>query len=62
MVNHKMIKSVLGSTNRSGFHHFVTPGPLAQPAAETGFDFLGGVTVVTLSAGMVFLMRLILAN
>ena len=62
MAKHKMMKSVFGDANRSGFHRFVAPVPLANRAAEAGFDFLGGLMVVTLSAGVVVLMRLILAN
>ena len=29
---------------------------------ETGFDFLGGAIVVSLSVGVVFLMRFLLVN
>jgi hypothetical protein len=62
MFKHKMLKAVFGNANRSGFHCFVTPVPIADRTAEAGFDVLGGVMVVSLSAGVVLLMRLVLAN
>ena len=62
MFKHKILKAVFGNANRSGFHCFVTPVPIADRTAEAGFDVLGGVMVVSLSAGVVLLMRLVLAN
>lgn len=62
MSTHRMTKAVFGKANRSGFHHFVTPVLAMNRRSEAGFDVVGGVMVVSLSAGVVLLMRLILAN
>ena len=62
MFTHKKMKAAFGRANRSGFHHFVTPVLPGNQILEAGFDVLGGVLVVILSAGVVFLMRLILAT
>jgi hypothetical protein len=58
----RKVKSVLGKANRSGFYYFVTPVRPMNRTSEAGFDVLGGVLVVSLSAGVVLLMRLILTN
>ena len=57
----KLMKAIFGKANRSGFHYFVTPVFLMHRQSEAGFDVLGGLIVVSLSLGVVFLMRLILA-
>jgi hypothetical protein len=64
MIVRKTLKTVFGKVNRSGFQYFTTPAlPRKRaPETETGYDMLGGLTVVILSAGMVALMRVMLAN
>jgi hypothetical protein len=62
MFTHKLMKAVFGKADRSGFHYFVTPAPPMNCTPEAGFDFLGGVIVVSLSVGVVLLMRLLLAH
>jgi hypothetical protein len=61
MSTREMTRAVFGKVNRSDFYHFVTPLLPRNRASEAGFDFLGGVMVFSLSAGVVYLMRLILA-
>ena len=56
------MKSVLSKARRSGFHYLVTSVFRTSRTPEAGFDVLGGVMVISLSAGVVLLMRLILAN
>ncbi|MGD0208523.1 MAG: hypothetical protein ABSC89_13055 [Verrucomicrobiota bacterium] len=56
------MKSVFGKADRSGFHYFVTPVLPMNRTSEAGFDFLGGVIVVSLSVGVMLLMRLLLAH
>jgi hypothetical protein len=62
MSTREMTQAVFGEASRSDFYHFVTPVLPRNRAPEVGFDILGGVIVVSLSMGVVFLMRLILAN
>jgi hypothetical protein len=62
MSKHEMVKSVFGRASRSGFHHFLTSVFPMHRTPEAGFDVLGGVIVVSLSVGVVLLMRLLLAN
>jgi hypothetical protein len=62
MSTREMTKAVFGKASRSGFHYFVTPVFPLNRTSEAGFDFLGGVIVVSLSVGVVFLMRLLLAH
>jgi hypothetical protein len=62
MFTHKFMKAVFGKADRSGFHYFVTPVLPMNRTPEAGFDFLGGVMVVSLSMGVVLLMRLLLAH
>ena len=51
-----------GKVKRSGFHHFLTTVLLVKRTAEAELDVLGGVMVVIMLVGAVFLMRLLLAN
>jgi hypothetical protein len=60
MSKHEMVKAVFGRASRSGFHHFLTSVFHLNHSPEVRFDFLGGVMVVSLSVGVVFLMRLFL--
>jgi hypothetical protein len=62
MSKHEMVKAVIGRASRNGFYYFVTPVPPLNRTPEAGFDFLGGIIVVSLSVGVVLLMRLVLAN
>jgi hypothetical protein len=62
MFTHKLMKAVFGKVNRSSFHYFLTSVLPVSRAPEAGFDVLGVVMVVSLSAGVVLLMRLILEN
>jgi len=62
MSTREMTEAVFGKMNRSDFYHFVTPVLPRNRTPEAGFDVLGGIMVVSLSAGVVLLMRLILAN
>jgi hypothetical protein len=62
MFTHKPMITVFDKISRSGFHYLTTPVLPVKRASEAGFDVLGGVTVVSLSAGMAVLMRLLLAN
>jgi hypothetical protein len=62
MSTHKLMKAVFGNADRSRFHYFVTPVLPINRTPEAGFDFLGGVIVVSLSVGVVLLMRLLLAH
>jgi len=56
------MKTVFGKANRSGFYHVVMPVCLRHRTPEAGFDVLGTIMVVSLSVGVVLLMRLILTN
>jgi hypothetical protein len=56
------MNAVFGKADRSRFHYFVTPVLPTNRTSEAGFDFLGGVMVVSLSVGVVLLMRLLLAH
>jgi len=62
MSAHIVTKTVFGKAHRSGFHYFVTTVLPVNRTREAGFDVLGGIMVISLSAGVVLLMRLILAN
>jgi hypothetical protein len=62
MFTHKTMIAVFSKVNRSGFHYLVTPVLPTTRAPEAGFDVLGGVMVVSLSAGVLLLARFILAN
>ena len=57
-----MTKAVFGKADRSDFLYFVNPVLPRNRTPEAGFDVLGAVMVVSLSAGIMLLMRLILAN
>jgi hypothetical protein len=65
MFDRNMVKTVFGSVNRSDFYYLITSirsllhtnhGP------DTRFDAVGGVMVISLSAGIVVLMRLMVAH
>ena len=62
MSTHKLVEAVFGKSNRSGFYYFAIPVLPVNRIPEAGVDFLGGVIVVSLSAGVVLLMRLLLAH
>lgn len=62
MFTHKLMKTVFGKAKRNGFHYLLTSVLPVSRASEAGFDVLGGIMVVSLSAGVVLLMRLILTN
>jgi hypothetical protein len=62
MFTRKLTKAVFGKANRSRYYYFVTPVCPRNRTPEAGFDVLGTIMVVSLSAGVVLLMRLILAN
>jgi hypothetical protein len=57
-----MVEAVFGKTNRSGFHHFLASAFPMNHAPTAKFDFWGGVMVASLSMGMLFMMRLLLAH
>ncbi|MGA3269327.1 MAG: hypothetical protein ABSE16_21240 [Verrucomicrobiota bacterium] len=56
------MKTVFGKAKRSSFHYLLTSVLPVSRAPEVEFDFVGAVMVVSLSAGVVLLMRLILTN
>jgi hypothetical protein len=58
----KLMKAVFGNANRSGFYYFVTPVCPRNRIPEAGFDVMGTIMVVSVSAGVVLLMRLIPTN
>jgi hypothetical protein len=62
MLTHEMIITAFGKVRRSDFHHFLTSVLSVKRTAEAELDVLGGVMVVIVSAGVVLLMRLLLAN
>jgi hypothetical protein len=62
MSKHEMVKTVFGRASRSGFHYFLTSVFPMNRTPEARFDFLGGVMVISLSMGVVLLMRLFLAH
>jgi hypothetical protein len=62
MFTPKLMKAVFGKANRSGFSSFVTPVCPRNRTPEAGFDVLGTILVVSVSVGVVLLMRLILTN
>ncbi len=55
-------KAAFGETNRSEFFHFLTSVIPIHHRWETRFDALGGVMVVGLWAGIVFLVRVVLTD
>jgi hypothetical protein len=61
MSKHDLVKKVPGRANRSGFNQFLTPAFPRNHKPAARFDFPGGVMVVSLFVGVVFLMRLLLA-
>ncbi len=64
MFTRPTIKSVFGKVSRSGLDHCITVILPVKHATEqdTGFDALGGLTVVGLSVVTILLMRFILGN
>jgi hypothetical protein len=62
MSKHEMVKAVFGRSSRSGFHYFLTSVFPMNDAPTARFDFLGGVMVVSLTVGVVLLMRFLLVN
>jgi hypothetical protein len=62
MITREVMKTVFEKANRTGFHHFTTPALPMKRGSEAAFDGLGGLMVVSLSAGILVLMRFLLAN
>ena len=62
MSAHKMTKAVFGKANRSDFHYLLIPVLPKDRTPEAGSDVLGVVMVVSLSAAVVLLMRLLLVS
>ena len=62
MFTQKLMKTVFGKANRSGFYYFKTPGCPRYRPKEAGCDVLGTMMPVSLSVGAVLLMRPILTN
>ena len=62
MVVHKQLKPLLGKTCRSGFYPLISPAFHFRPEPTTGSDVMGSVAVLSLWAGMLMLMRLLLAT
>jgi hypothetical protein len=60
----KTTKVVFGQIPRSGFYYSALSNLPVRRASEmdTGFDLLGTMTVVSLSAGALVLVRFILTN
>jgi len=58
------MKMVFGRVPRSGYYYSALSNLPVRRASEmeTGFDLLGGMMVVSLSAGALVLVRLILTN
>lgn len=58
------MKPVAGKARRQGRNHFTTLILPVKRAAETDarFDAFGGVLIISLSVGLIFWMRLILAT
>lgn len=57
----EMLKTASGRASRSGFHCFLIPALFMNRTPTAGFDVLGSLMVVSLSMGVVLLMRLFLA-
>jgi hypothetical protein len=58
----KQLKPGSGKTGRSEFHPLIIPALPFQPASPAGSDVIGGVAVLCLWFGMLYVMRLLLAN
>jgi len=56
------MKTAAGKTSRSGCNHFIIAPLPFEPEPRKHFDILGAVMVVGLFAGLVVLMRMLLAN
>jgi hypothetical protein len=59
---HKMTKAVFSKVHRSELHHLMTPVFPQNYTLEAGFDVLGVMIVISLSAAVMLLMRLIVGN
>jgi len=57
-----LMKTAAGKTSRSGCNHFIIAPLPFEPEPRKHFDILGAVMVVGLFAGLVVLMRMLLAN
>lgn len=62
MPAHKLMKTVFGKANRSGFHNLVAPVRRQHYAPEAGLDAFGSGIIVGLSIAILLFMRLILTN
>lgn len=64
MFPRKPTKTAFGKANRSDFYYFLISNLPIRCGShkETGFDFLGAIIVISISAALVVLMRLLLAN
>jgi hypothetical protein len=62
MPTHKMMKTTFDKADRSVCHHFLASTLPFAARPEARLDVLGGVAVVSLSATILVLMRLLLAN
>ncbi len=64
MISRKPTKIAFGKANRSDFYYFlISKLPVkCGSRKETGFDFLGAIIVVSLLAGLLVLMRCMLAK
>jgi hypothetical protein len=61
MSKHEMATAISGRAGRSGFHYLLIPALFMNRTPKAGCDVLGSVIVVSLSLGVVLLMRLVLA-
>ncbi len=57
-----MLKTVAAKTSHSVLHNLMTLALPFKSAPDNRSDVFGGVTVVSLSAGLLVLMRFLLAN
>jgi hypothetical protein len=61
MSKHEMAEAVFCMTSRSGFHYLLIPALFMNRTPKAVYDVLGSLIVVSLSMGVVLLMRLLLA-
>jgi hypothetical protein len=62
MSAHEPLKSAAAKTGHSVLHNLTTLAPPFKPAPEIRSQILGGVMVVGLCAGLLILMRFLLAD
>ncbi len=62
MFTRALMKTAAGKASRSGCHHFIIATLPFEPAPRKHWDILGVVMVAGLFAGLVVLMRMLLAN